>query len=190
MYRPMIKTITALLLVSNGVLASTPSIGLDKAKNYQIAKQKLNRDSHNTYQFVCAVSQAKSKRERAQTMIKVVSDLAKSIPDTKILVYLAPHAKLCQVGRLIGTAYYSPAGDGWQSVHPGNWTWNILTTASKVSPQKVSDTIIYETNKAKFKRQYGDMDYHAKLDQFVRKTLGRKPRYITSGMWVDTYLVE
>ena len=192
MNRLMIKLITAslFLLVGKDAVAKPASIGFKQARNYQVAEQKLKRDSQDSYQFVCAVSQANSKRERAHTMIKVITDLAKLNPDSRFLVYLAPHPQLCQVGRLIGTAYYNPTGEVWKSVRQGKWTWNVLTTSSKISPQKISDTVIYETNKTAFKQRYGELDYHAKLDQFVRKTLGRKPRYITSGMWVDTYFVE
>ena len=178
------------LVLTFGVDATPPSIGSDKAQNYEIATEDKINESNNEHIFVCAATTAATKDERAQTMIKIVLDVANKSPDLKIALYLAPHVKLCQVGRLIGTAYYSPTGEGWKGAARGKWTWNILTTGSKVSEQEITDTIIYEDHKLEFKKKYGAIDYSEKLDEFVVNKLGRKPKYVTSGLWVDTFFVE
>ncbi len=188
----MTKNIFAVfgLLFTYGALAASASIGTDKAQSYQVAAEETMRDGSDEYLYVCAATKAASKEERAQTMVKAILKVTKKVPDTKVILYLAPHGKLCQVGRLIGTAYYSPSGEGWKGIASGTWTWYLLTTGSKVTQQQIADTIIYEDNKAEFKQEYGDFDYSEKLDDFVTEKLGRKPKYVTSGMWVDTFLVE
>ena len=182
--------ITILLLLSPFNIAKTPAIGTSKAMHYDLASKELVDGRGYNYIFACIVSQASNKEERAQTMVKAIIDIEKETPNKKIALYLAPDKRLCKEGRLTGTSYYSPDGSGWKGVAGGSWTWNILTTGVKITDQQISDTVLYESHISKFKKKYGIYDYSDKLDDYVTSQLGRKPTYINSGLWIDTYHFE
>ena len=182
----------ALCMAHSGTAVDLPSIGVENAGEYVLASVDIPEDERQEeqYVFACIASRVEGKQARAQTMVKAMMELAHNHPDHRILLFLAPHEGLCFEGRLTGTGYLSPQGNGWPAAAPGQWTWNLLTTARKVSDRQVADTIMYESKKDEFRNRYGVYDYHDKLDDFVRSELGREPEYVTSGLWVDTYHVE
>lgn len=183
---------TVLSLLHSATALEAPTIGMEKAGEYAVASVEIFEEERRDeqYVFACVSSRVEGKESRAQTMVKAMMELAHDHPDHRILLFLAPHEGLCFEGRLTGTGYLSPQGNGWPAAAPGQWTWNLLTTDRKVSDRQVADTVIYESHKDEFRSRYGVYDYHDKLDDFVRSELGRKPEYVTSGLWVDTYYVE
>ncbi|MGI9317409.1 MAG: DUF4875 domain-containing protein [bacterium] len=185
-------TLLVLSVFSVTALAQEPSIGTSKAIVFEMVSSEKIWDSASEYLFACAASKAKTKEERAQTIVKAILALEEDFPAIKIALHLAAEKSLCQEGRLIGTGYYSPDGSGWKELLGvgGSWKWNILTTDVQVTEQQISDTVLYENKKPEFKKKYGVYDYSDKLDAYIENQLGRRPSYIASGLWVDTYFVE
>ncbi|WP_431688179.1 DUF4875 domain-containing protein [Hahella sp. NBU794] len=176
--------------VTTVTYAAPPSIGFSKAAAYDVVSQEKISEGDYDYIFSCVASKAIGKEERAHTMVKAIMDIQSASPDIKIALHLAPDRALCQEGRLIGASYYSPDGSGWKGVGRGSWTWNISTTGKKVTEQEISDTVLYEKSKPEFKKKFGDLYYSEKLDEYVKSQLGHEPKYVTTGLWVDTYHVE
>ncbi|WLQ14439.1 DUF4875 domain-containing protein [Hahella aquimaris] len=189
MKRAIVFTLTAFL--TTVTYAAQPSIGFSKAATYDVVSQEKISAGDYDYIFSCVTSRAVGKEERAHTMVKAIMDIqSASPPGIKIALHLAPDRSLCQEGRLIGVSYYSPDGSGWKRVGRGSWTWNISTTGKKVTEQEISDTVLYEKSKPEFKKKFGDLYYSEKLDEYVKSQLGHEPKYVTTGLWVDTYHVE
>lgn len=188
MYKLIVSAI--FLTISLSAFGDLPSIGVTQAQSYEVVERGVHELHGEKYISACAVSSARSKEKRAQTMVKAVLDVSNDAPERKVELFLAPHKDLCLEGRLIGTTYYSPDGQGWKAITSNRWTWYIMTTGVEVTPKQISDTLIYESRRDEFKTKYGVWNYSEKLDEFVKEKLGREPEYVTSGVWVDTYLVE
>ncbi|MEW8507175.1 MAG: DUF4875 domain-containing protein [Candidatus Thiodiazotropha sp.] len=160
-----------------------------KAAEYAIAESRQLDDANGLYRYACAISSAAGKQQRAQTMINVALDLESDNPNSKYLIYLAPHEALCETSRLLGMTYYAPADQKWSRIKKGQWKWYILTTNTKVTENEIHDTVMYEENRAKFKDKYS-YQYSEKLIEHIEKTVGRKASFVNTGMWVDDYHLE
>jgi len=178
------------ILFTSLVSSKPPTIGMSKAVEYEISELENAKSADFEYVYVCASSPAKTKEERAHTMVKVIMDLEPKYENLRFQVYLAPHQDLCQEGRLIGETYYSPKGLGWKGLSAKKWTWQILTTDFKVTNHQIKDTLTYVNNKTRFETEFGVMDYGEKLDKYVEKKIGHSPHYVTSGLWIDGFHKE
>ncbi len=185
-----IVAVTLILFFAHSIGAELPSIGMDESEEYEISKLEKVKSADFDFIYICASSLAKTKKERAHTMVKVVMDSKAKYEGLRLQIDLAPHNDLCQLGRLIGQAYFSPKGLGWQGLSSRKWTWQILTTNFKVSDHEIKDTLIYETNKDRFKEEYGVMSFHEKLEEYVKQKIGHSPHYVTAGLWVDGFHKE
>ncbi len=161
------------------------------AAEYSLVDKSQTDAEREEFLFLCAVSNAVGRAQRAQTIVNIGLDAKEAHPNTRFVIYLAADESLCSESRVIGTGYYVPDGNGWSGISSGEWTWLIRTSSMKVTAEQIEATLLYERNKARFIAEHGEWgDYGDPLDAFVEESLGRKPVYITAGMWNDDFVKQ
>jgi len=161
-----------------------------QAAEYTIVESTLENNGHVSYKFICAVSNAVGKAQRAQTIINLGLDELDATNSKNMEIFLVPSKALCQESRAIGIGYFVPSGSGWKGLSSGEWTWLILTSNASITNQEVEDSELLEKLKPEFKKKYGMYEYSDKLDEFIKNKLGRDPVYAAPGMWNEVFLKE
>ncbi len=139
-------------------------IDISKAKAYKIVgRGDFSFPGRERLEWFI-VSDAKTKEERAQTVIKAAIELQEESGADVVNIMLEPDSDLVKLGYTLAIADFAPDKCGYS----GNkgWEWRVESSVDQFSEDDIIIARIWRNNKEKFRSADGGVD-EEKLKQFI-----------------------